>query len=347
MVDIRKEGDLASSRSFSNPISRPFLCIENLTKSFSQKTILENINLDVKQNEIFGIIGLSGAGKTTLLELLIGFLKPDEGDIKLRMGGLLDNASATENYISVRKNRDRVKSLFGFATQRPSFYDDLTIRENLEYFGEMYGIRKEVLQKNILTVLDLVGLQQQEHTLAVELSGGMQKRLDIACALVHNPKILILDEPTADLDIVLRKQMWELAKRINKNGTTIILASHFLDEIENLCTRIAILHDKKIVKQDSVQHLKTIYAENQQLHLLLKSENYGALIQHLQQQEKYPITKMRRDGKKLVIYSEKSEKLVYYLIHILEQLNEQIVDLYLNRPSLNEIFEKITSKVQE
>ncbi len=340
MVDIGKKGDLDSSRFLSSPLLR----IENLSKSFSLKPILENINIDVHKNEIFGIIGLSGAGKTTLLELLIGFLKPDGGDIKLHMGGLLDNATATENYLSVRRNRDKVKSLFGFATQRPSFYDDLTVRENLEYFGEMYGIRHNVLERNIKTVLDLVGLPQQEHTLAVELSGGMQKRLDIACALVHNPKILILDEPTADLDIVLRKQMWELAKRINKNGTTIILTSHFLDEIENLCDRIAILHDRRVVKQDSVSHLKKLYSKNQELHLLLKSSNYGELIRHLQQQQNYPITRMRREGKKLVIYSEQAEKLVYYLIHVLEQLNEQITDLYLNRPSLNEIFEKITTK---
>ncbi len=333
---------LSSLSPSSSGAALPVIKIENLSKKFYTHPILTNITLSVYKGEIFGIIGVSGAGKTTLLELLIGFLKPDTGSIKLHMGGLLGDAGASENYASLHEHPDVVKSLFGFATQRPSFYDDLTVRENLEYFGEMYDIRDAVLQKNIQTVLDLVGLREQEHAFSGELSGGMQKRLDIACALVHNPKILILDEPTADLDIILRKHFWELVKRINRNGTTIILASHFLDEIENLCNRIAILHDQQIVKEGSVHELKKLYAKNQELHLTVKSRDYGKLVQQLQQQNRFHVTKMVREGHKLVIHSPQAELLLHYVIHAAEKSGDQVTDVFLNKPNLNEIFEMIT-----
>ena len=333
---------LSSPNSPANLPGLPVIKIENLSKKFYTHPILSNITLSVYKGEIFGIIGVSGAGKTTLLELLIGFLKPDNGSIKLHMGGLLGDAGASENYASLHEHPDVVKALFGFATQRPSFYDDLTVRENLEYFGEMYDIRDLVLQKNIQTVLDLVGLREQEHAFAGELSGGMQKRLDIACALVHNPKILILDEPTADLDIILRKHFWDLVKRINRNGTTIILASHFLDEIENLCDRIAILHGQQIVKEGSVDELKKLYAKNQELHITVKSREYGKLVQQLQQQNRFHVTKMLRDGQKLIIYSPHAEALLHYVIHAAEKSGDQVMDVFLNKPNLNEIFEMIT-----
>lgn len=340
-----KKGDsVATLMPASSGAALPVIKLQNLSKTFYSHPILTNITLSVFKGEIFGIIGVSGAGKTTLLELLIGFLKPDSGSILLHMGGLLGDLQASENYASLHEHPDVAKSLFGFATQRPSFYDDLTIKENLEYFGQMYDLRNEVLQRNIQTVLDIVGLKDQMHAFAGELSGGMQKRLDIACALVHNPKILILDEPTADLDIILRKHFWDLVKRINRNGTTIILASHFLDEIENLCDRIAILHDQHIVREGSVDELKKLYATNQELHVLLKSRDYRALIQHLQQQNTYAVTKMVRDGPKLVIHSPHTEALLHYLIHVVEKSNDQVVDIFLNKPSLYEIFELVTAK---
>ncbi|MDO8643098.1 MAG: ABC transporter ATP-binding protein [Candidatus Woesearchaeota archaeon] len=328
--------------SMLQSLGLPIIKLENVSKRFSTHTVLNNITLSVYKGEIFGIIGVSGAGKTTLLELLIGFLKPDDGTIRLHMGGLLGDANESENYASLQEHPNVAKSLFGFATQKPSFYDDLTVRENLDYFGEMYGIRDAVLQRNIQTVLDLVGLTQQEHAFSGELSGGMQKRLDIACALVHNPKILILDEPTADLDIILRKHFWELVRRINRNGTTIILASHFLDEIENLCSRIAVLHNQQIVREGSVDELKKLYAKNQELHLVVKSRDYRTLIAYLQQQSRFSVTRMTREGQQLVIHSPQAEELLHHVIHVVEKNNDQVMDIFLNKPNLNEVFELIT-----
>ncbi len=348
MDALEKRGAVISSFPTASTLSPaslpPLIKITSLVKSFYTHPVLNNLSLSVHKGEIFGVIGVSGAGKTTFLELLIGFLKPDRGSITFHMGGLLGDPRASENYASLHEHPDMVKSLFGFATQRPSFYDDLTLQENLEYFGNLYNLRSEVLKRNIQTVLELVGLQKQEHTLAGELSGGMQKRLDIACALVHNPKILILDEPTADLDIILRKHIWDLVRRINKKGTTIILASHFLDEIENLCDRIAILHNQQIVKEGSVDELKKLYAQNQELHLMVQSRDYRAIIQHLQQQKTYPITKMVREGGSLVVFSPHAGRLLHHLIHVAEKSGDQVEDIFLTKPNLNEVFEHITAK---
>ena len=139
-----------------------------------------------------------------------------------------------------------LRHTLGYSPQSPSVYDKLTCQENLDLFGSMYNLPTDVKVINRKILLRLVGLEQDAHKRADALSGGMKKRLDLACSLVHDPKILVLDEPTSDLDPFLRKQMWMLIKRINQKGTTVIMSSHFLDEIEGLCDRIAIINNNKV-----------------------------------------------------------------------------------------------------
>ncbi|MEM4336874.1 MAG: ABC transporter ATP-binding protein [Candidatus Woesearchaeota archaeon] len=230
------------------------LKITNLTKIYGNRLVLNNINLDIEEGEILGIVGPSGAGKTTLLECVVGFTKPEQGDILLGV----KNHNLGEVFIPTKKERDSSK-FFGFAAQFPSFYNQLSVRENLYYFGSLYGIKKETIKHNAEILINLLGLAGEGDTIAGTLSGGMQKRLDIACAMVHGPRILILDEPTADLDPISRKQMIELIKKINLNGTTIIMASHMLQEIEEICEKVAVLHEHKIQAVDSPQSLKNKY----------------------------------------------------------------------------------------
>jgi len=324
--------------------SEPLLVVRGLSKRFGPLPVLQDVDFHVQKGEVFGIIGVSGAGKTTLLELLIGFQQPDKGDVQFKMDSSLLNTAPTTHFVSVYDNEQLMKHLFGFASQKSSFYEDLTVRENLEYFGSLYELSKATLQANIATVLSLVELNDHQHMLAQNLSGGMQKRLDIACSLVHNPDILILDEPTADLDVMLRKQLWDVIKRIRENGKTVIVSSHHLDEIEQLCDTIAVLHNKKIASQGNVSELRKQYAEHQEIHLELESHQYDSIIALLKKQNTYRITKLLSDGKKLVIHSPDAEKLFHYLIHLIEHLKEEIIDLYLNKPSLSEVFENLINK---
>ncbi len=324
----------------SQNAKKPVLQVKSLSMVYNNRKVLDSLNLHVLDGEIFGLIGMSGSGKTTFLELLIGFLEPSEGEI-LYSARLLEAKS--EDFVSLADNRDQTKRVFGFATQTPSFYDHLTVKENLEYFGTLYDLSTDIIQKNIATLLDVVGIASLQDILAGNLSSGMKKRLDIACALVHNPKILILDEPTADLDVVGRKQIWGLVKRINTNGTTIIIASHLLDEIETLCDNIAVLHNRRIVSKGGVNALRQLYADHEEVHFQTAKADYQQYKTIFNRPE-LKVERMIQQGRRLIVFSATPKEVLHYLLHFADNLHDEVVDVSISKPSLNDIFERITKE---
>lgn len=323
----------------------PILKIERLNKQFGKKKILRNISLDICEGEIFAIIGASGTGKTTLLKTAAGYFAPDEGDVKFRYDYFVKKKKGSEakpEYASIYRQQKIAKNMFGFASQEPSFYSKLTVRENLNYFGSLYGMPQKALDSNIDILLSLMNLKQAENTLAKDLSGGMERRLDIACALIHDPEVLILDEPTSDLDPMLRAHIWSLVQKINKKGTTIILASHHLSEVENFCSRIAILKDGKIIDVASPARLKTKYAQSQEIRVQTYPGNYGNIAKVL----KKPGSKaydVQIKGSQLIVYSDQPQLVIHELLHILDVLKEELLDIKVSRPGLDELFLKITA----
>lgn len=309
--------------------------IRGISKSFGENTVLQNIDFDIKTGEIFGIIGTSGAGKTTMLNLLVGFLKPDGGDVLL---SLQDGTIQ-----SVLKRPDLIKKHIGFSTQTPSFYNKLTVRENMEHFAKLYHISPSEIIRRCNALMDLVGLKEAKDVLAANLSGGMQKRLDIACALLPDPRMLILDEPTADLDPILRKQLWELIRQINAKGTTIILASHFLAEIELLCSRIAILQNKKIVELGTAQQLRDIYSKNYEIAVEITTQNYDKLIEELQKKKKYFTKVIKREGE-LVIDAPEPAYILPIIAAYIEQHRGEVQSLNIARPTLGRVFEAVMKR---
>ncbi|MBW3003392.1 ABC transporter ATP-binding protein [Candidatus Woesearchaeota archaeon] len=311
--------------------------IKNVKKVFKKNIVLDNVNLDIKRGEIFGIIGMSGSGKTTLLNTIVGFLQPEEGDV-LFQSGLVIERESSKNMMSVFSHLIQLRKIFGFAPQLPSFYTQLSAEENLDYFASLYGLTKEVKKSNIKHLLELTGLTEAKDTLASDLSGGMKKRLGIACALVHKPDILILDEPTADLDPVLRDQTWELIRKINHQGTSVIIASHFVEEIESLCNRIGVLHDGKVLSVGSPLKLKDIYTTDNEIKLETASLSYSALISRLKSIKALKVNKIKQQGKRLVIYSEKGTDTLRWILKYLKSKNEKLVFAEVNKPSLREVF---------
>jgi len=200
----------------------------------------------IPEGKITGIIGASGEGKSTILKIMTAFYKPTKGEIFYLGKDIL-------------KEVKDIRKFFGLAIEDGSFYEKLNVKENLFYFGRLYGIKKSVLEKRISEIISLIGLNNAENTLAENLSLGMKKRLDIGCALVHNPHVLILDEPTADLDPLLRVQIMNLLKKINSHGTTIVLTTQLLVEAEDVCDRIAILYNEKIIEESAPSKLKSKY----------------------------------------------------------------------------------------
>ncbi len=243
-------------------MSKPIIQLKSITKGYKKNIVLKRINLDIFEGELFCIIGTNGSGKTTLLKLIVGFNKPDEGNIYY-------------NNQDISKNLNIIKKDAGFATQENSFYPQLTVYENLMYFGNLYSIKKDILKKSTDNVLKLVQLFEHKKVLAMHLSVGMQRRLDIACALINNPKILILDEPTEDLDVVLRKQILWLIKAINKRGTTIIMTSHLMSEVEEVAERVAIIHNKSIIKIGTLDELKRTVKKSSLGEILEKIAGYN------------------------------------------------------------------------
>lgn len=324
----------------------PIFKINKVSKVFDRRIILDDIDLEINAGEIFGIIGASGSGKTTLLNIIIGFLKPETGDVLFRTEHLLEHKDSAV-FKSVFKHPDDLKNIVGMASQVPSFYTALTVKENLDYFGALYDLPPDTLKSNTATLINLMDLQGSENRIGKKLSGGMQRRLDMACALIHDPKILILDEPTADLDPLLRNHIWRLVRKINKRGTTILLSSHHLSELESLCTRIAILKEGKLLAVGTPNEIKERFSKHEEIHLETFPGNYGQIADIKDKDVLREIAKIEDKGTKLVIYTSKPEIVLNEIIKKLDQNKETIVDLKVTKPTLDEIFIMITESEKD
>jgi ABC-2 type transport system ATP-binding protein len=307
--------------------------INNLTKIFGKHVVLNDMTMEIYMGEVFGIIGTSGSGKTTFLNTLIGFLRPEIGDIMFREEHLLEFKD-DDAFVSVYKKPQDLKRIIGFAAQTPSYYPELTPEENLDYFGSLHGLSKDALKTNISTLLSLMEIEEFRNVPSKNLSGGMGRRLDIACALIHDPKVLILDEPTSDLDPVLKTHIWKLIQKINKKGTTVILSSHHLKEIELLCTRVAILKDGKVLEIGTMDELKNKFSKNEEIHI----ESFPGNYDELSKINDPAIANIDNRKNELVIYTQNPSKILKLVMNRMENLKEKIIELKVNRPSLDDVF---------
>jgi len=303
--------------------------VRNVTKKYGSRTILEDVSFDIKRGEILGLIGASGVGKTTMLNMLVGFVPITQGSINFQV-----HTRKGLEKINVCEEQDRVSQYYGFTSQHPSFYEKLTVMENLVYFGKMYDLESDTITKNAKTLLEFLDLKSSAHLLANQLSGGMQRRLDIACALIHNPPILIMDEPTADLDPVLRNHIWEVVKQINAKGTTVILSSHHLNDLDALCNRIGIVKEGKLLDIDSPSKLKDKYTRAQEIMLETFPGNYDIIVKKL----KLSTDEFKREGTYLTIRTKSTEVLLSNVLSVIKRQKESLLDLKIIKPNLDDMF---------
>lgn len=307
-------------------VSKGAIRVEGLVKKFGKNLVLNGVDMDISPGDLFGIIGVNGSGKTTLLKTLIGFYRPTKGIVSFRGHNIKDVS-------------DEIKMSFGFASQENSFYGKLNVEENIKYFGGLYGLTNEFVDAHIENVLRLVDLYDARKTLANNLSNGMKRRLDIACALIHDPPVLILDEPTQDLDPALRKGMLKLIKKINGNGTTVVLTSHLLWEVEALCSKVAVLAEGRILKVGSPNRLRESYTKNHEIHLETHPGKYDKLIKGLRN-----IKKVVKEEHKVLLYTPNPEKVLKQLLVKIHKNKEKIIDISVRKPSLSEVFSEILRK---
>ncbi len=221
----------------------------DLTKKYDNKAVVDNLNIEIKEGEIFGLLGPNGAGKSTTMNMICNIVKPDYGSVEF-MGK------------DFRKNKKELSKDLGYIPQNLAIHGSLKAWENVELFTSLYGIKGEKLKERIDEALLYVGLSDRRNDYARKFSGGMKRRLNIACAIGHHPRLLIFDEPTVGIDPQSRNFILEKIKESNKNGATVIYTSHYMEEVEAICTRIAIMDNGKIIASGTSDELKKLVVDD-------------------------------------------------------------------------------------
>lgn len=224
------------------------LQVKDLRKEFGDLTAVDGISFDIQEGEIFGFLGPNGAGKTTSISMICGLLKPTAGEILVQGQSIL-------------KNSQEVKKLLGVVPQEVAIYEELSARENLSFWGGIYGLAGKELRGRVIELLEQVGLEDRAKEPTKNFSGGMKRRLNLALGLIHDPKLILLDEPTVGIDPQARRNILDVVKSIVAGGRTVLYTTHYLEEAEELCDRLAIIDHGQILSQGTVGELQTQLGE--------------------------------------------------------------------------------------
>lgn len=229
------------------------IVVEHLTKKFGSFTAVDDVSFYVNPGEVFGWLGPNGAGKTTTIRMLLGLLRPTSGRASV-LG--FDPATQTK----------QMQAKVGYMSQLFTLYNDLTARENIRFYGQIYDLSRKELEQRQADIIKMAGLEGRENTLTSNLSGGWKQRLALGCAIVHNPKVIFLDEPTAGVDPISRRKFWGLIYAMAKKGVTVLVTTHYMDEAE-LCQRVGFISHGRVVALDSPDELKKTQMHGQVLEI--------------------------------------------------------------------------------
>lgn len=232
------------------------IVVENLTKMFGDFTAVNAISFEVKKGEIFGFLGANGAGKTTAMKMLIGISTPTSGSAKVAD-------------LDIYKNTENIKKNIGYMSQKFALYDDLTVKENITFFGGIYGLSRVQIKIKTISLIEELGMHEIENKLVGSLPLGWKQKIAFSTALLHNPKIVFLDEPTGGVDPITRRQFWEMIYKTADKGTTIFVTTHYMDEAE-YCDRVSIMVNGKIEALDTPKNLKKQFQVNNMNDVFLK-----------------------------------------------------------------------------
>jgi ABC-2 type transport system ATP-binding protein len=301
--------------------------IDGLSKSFNGLAAVDNVSFSVSEGEIFGFLGPNGAGKTTTLSMLSTLLAPTSGE-------------AFVNGFNIRTERDNVRKSIGIVFQDPSLDDELTAYENMDFHGWLYNVPKETRREKIPQLLRLVELDDRKDHYVKTFSGGMKRRLEIARGLLHEPKVLFLDEPTLGLDPQTRNHIWDYIKQLNEEKrTTIILTTHYMEEADRLCSRIAIIDHGRIIALGTSDDLKEEIGGDV---ITLESPDGGQLVSIV---EKLPWFKSAKEHDGFVTLNvTDANKNVVELMSLLCKSNVRITSLRVHNPTLEDVFLYYTGK---
>lgn len=302
--------------------------VNQLSKRFNDIYAVDGVSFSIEEGEIFGLLGPNGAGKSTLISLMINMLVPNSGDVFL----------FSEN---VKKQFRKVSKKIGFIPQNIAFYHEFTAYENIKFFGELYGLKGKELEDSVNRTLETIGLEENSKQQAKNFSGGMMRRLNIGCAIVHKPKLLIMDEPTVGIDPQSRNRILDVIQELNKKGTTIIYTSHYMEEVERICTRLAIVDHGKIIAQGTPQELKVLVSDQQSLEVTVLA---NSVVEKNELERVVGVDYISIDENVITIYSSKDVQNLDKIIQYFISKNIKIINIDYQETNLESVFLSLTGR---
>lgn len=302
------------------------LKLDNVVKEYESNQVVKGISLNVKEGEIFGLLGPNGAGKSTTIKMITGLANKTSGEI------IYDND--VKSILKWKKN-------IGLVPQDLEIYYDLTAYENVEFFCSLYGFKGKKLKERVMKALDFVSLTDVKDKKAKTFSGGMKRRLNIACGIAHRPKLIIMDEPTVGIDPQSRNNILESVKRLKQDGATIIYTSHYMNEVEELCDNIAIMDYGKVIAMGTSEELKDSVKDHNTYFIEIDKE-----VENLEEKllNIDGVYKVYIKGTQITCYYDDKKKVIEKLVSTISQENVNITNMQVEKPSLETVFLKLTGK---
>lgn len=302
--------------------------VEGLVKRYDKLVALDYLDLQVEEGEIFGLLGPNGSGKTTAINCILSLLKYDKGSIKIFGKPMSPNAYD-------------IKKDIGIIMQNVAVFDELTVYENISYFCSLYIKDKEEVKQLTKEAIEFVSLEDFQKFYPKKLSGGLLRRLNIACGIVHKPKLIILDEPTVAVDPQSRNKILEGIKKLNENGATIIYTSHYMEEVEQLCTNIAIIDKGRVIAKGTKEDLKAMISVGEKITM----ETYNFKEEHLNELKTFQgIFSVEYRDNQLEIKSGKGKNNLVNILDFMEKRKVNFGRVITELPTLNDVFLEITGK---
>lgn len=302
--------------------------VKDLVKRYGDLVALDHLSFSVKEGEIFGLLGPNGSGKTTAINCILSLLKYDKGEIEI-----FDKPMSPDAY--------HIKRDIGIVMQNVAVYDELTVYGNIDYFCGLYVKDKATRKKLVEEAIEFVGLGEFTKFYPKKLSGGLLRRLNIACGIAHKPKLIILDEPTVAVDPQSRNKILEGIQKLNEQGATVIYTSHYMEEVEQICTRIMIVDKGRAIATGTKEELKAMITLGEKITI----ESFRVSEQQLSCLEKLPgIVSVEYKGNLLVIKSGKGRNNLEAVLECIKREGIQFGKIYSELPTLNDVFLEITGK---
>ncbi|MCR8643817.1 ABC transporter ATP-binding protein [Paenibacillus sp. N1-5-1-14] len=300
-----------------------------LSKSFKGKMVVDGVSLYLEKGESVGLIGPNGAGKSTTISMISSLLAPTHGDVRL-------------NGKSVIQNPQIIRNVLGVVPQEIALYGELSAYENLMFFGRIYKLSKKELESKIQEVLEIVGLRDRQKELIKTFSGGMKRRINIAASLIHDPQIVIMDEPTVGIDPQSRNHILDIVRILNREkGTTVLYTSHYMEEVEQLCNRMYIMDHAKVIASGTKEELGRILSNEDTIILQLDAYD-DALIHDIREMESVLQTEKTDEGLKLIV--TKQSRILSDIVQRAEQHKVQLINMNVHKPSLEDVFLQLTGR---